>query len=198
MNSEKYSEVNELELWDTFRHGNRKAYAELYNIFSAQLYSYGMKFTKDLTLVEDAIHDLFCTLWTSRERLSQPSSVKNYLFKSLRNSIYKKLNTTTLLVGDEQALDFHFELAIDEKVSQDERLRQIKQQVEQALENLTPRQREIIYFRFYQNLGFDEIADIMGMQVRATYKLSARALDTLRDLMPAAQFLSFLLLLQVF
>jgi RNA polymerase sigma factor (sigma-70 family) len=186
MNSEKYSEVNELELWDMFRHGNRKAYAELYNIFSVQLYSYGMKFTKDITLVEDAIHDLFCTLWTSRERLSQPFSVKNYLFKSLRNSIYKKLNTTTLLVEDEEILDFHFELSIDEKLAQNEHFLQMKKQVEQALEKLTSRQREIIYYRFYQNLEFDEIADIMNMQVRATYKLTARALEALRELIPAA------------
>jgi RNA polymerase sigma factor (sigma-70 family) len=91
------------------------------------------------------------------------------------------------LVKDEQALDFHFELGIDDKLTQSESFHQIKQQVEQALEKLTSRQREIIYYRFYQDLGFDEIAEIMEMQVRATYKLSARALDTLRSLIPVAQ-----------
>ena len=182
--------VNEYDLWHAFQHGDTKAYSELYSQFASPLYSYGMKFTNDVTLVEDSIHDLFCTLWVSRERLSQPSSIKNYLYKSLRNGIYKKLNKTTLLVDDDQSLDFHFEFAIDDKLVQNEHLLLIKKQVERAMEKLTPRQREIIYYRFYQDLGFDEIADIMNMQVRATYKLTARALDTLRTLMPAGNIFS--------
>jgi RNA polymerase sigma factor (sigma-70 family) len=187
--------VNELEIWREFQQGNIDAYKELYQRFASHLYSYGRKFTTDTTLVEDTIHDLFCTLWTSRERLSQPPSVKNYLFKSFRNSICKKRTMTSLSLDDEQQVDFHFELAADEKLIKNEHLLHTKKQVEQALEQLTSRQREIIYYRFYQDLDFDEIADIMNMQVRATYKLTARALETLRSLITAGQVFSLLLLI---
>jgi len=186
--------VNELEIWCEFQSGNGDAYAKLYNSFVSQLYSYGMKFTNDITVVEDSIQDLFCTLWASRERLSIPGSVKNYLYKSLRNSLYKKINALPVLVEDDQALDFHFELALDEKLTQNEHFQQIKQQIEEALDKLTPRQREIIYYRFYQDMGFDEIADIMNMQVRATYKLTARALETLRMLLPTTHLFVLLFL----
>jgi RNA polymerase sigma factor (sigma-70 family) len=189
--------VNELEIWREFQQGNPDAYKELYKNFASPLYSYGMKFTRDATLVEDAIHDVFCTLWTSRERLSQPTSVKNYLFKSFRNNLYKKINRPTWLVNDEQSLDFRFEWAIDEKLSQNEDLLWAKKQVEQAMGKLTSRQREIIYYRFYLALEFEEIADIMNMQVRATYKLNARALETLRNLIPDRVGLSLLLLCQL-
>ncbi len=178
--------INELQIWTQFQHGSVDAYTELYNSFASPLYSYGMKFTKDVTIVEDSIHDLFCTLWTSRERLSQPSSVKNYLFKSFRNCILRKLSSPVSLVDDDQKLDFRFELAIDEKLIQNEDLLYIKCQIAQALEKLTSRQREIVYYRFYQNLEFDEIADIMNMQVRAAYKLTSRALETLRGLLPGS------------
>jgi RNA polymerase sigma factor (sigma-70 family) len=188
--------VKELEIWREFQLGNVDAYAKMYNEFVSQLYSYGMKFTNDATLVEDCIQDLFCTLWVSKERLSIPGSVKNYLFKSLRNGIYRKINALPVLVEDEQALNFHFELALDAKLTQNEYFQQIKQQIEQALEKLTPRQREIIYYRFYQNMGFDEIADIMNMQVRATYKLTSRALDTLRTLLPTTHLFVLLFLLR--
>ena len=99
-----------------------------------------------------------------------------------------------MFVDQENLLHFHFELAVDEKLIQSERLCEIKTEVDKALEKLTSRQREIIYYRFYMNLGFDEIADIMGMQVRATYKLTARALDTMRELMPAGKFLFLFIL----
>ena len=188
---------NELKLWSEFQQGNKAAYAELYNAYASLLYSYGMKFTGDVSLVEDSIQDLFCTLWTSRERLSQPPSVKNYLFKSFRNGIYKKIKSSVVFLDEEQMMNFHFELAVDEKLVQDENLSQVKSQIEIALEKLTARQREIIYYRFYQNLEFDEIADIMGMQVRATYKLTARALETLRNLIPSGHVFSLLLFLAV-
>ncbi|MES2332029.1 MAG: sigma-70 family RNA polymerase sigma factor [Bacteroidota bacterium] len=181
---------NESQIWTQFQHGSVDAYEALYSSFAPPLYSYGMKFTSDVTIVEDSIHDVFCTLWTSRERLSQPASVKNYLFKSLRNSILRKSHKPFFLLGDDQNLDFHFELAIDEKLTQNEDMQFVKWKVAQALEKLSSRQREIIYYRFYQNLEFDEIADIMNMQVRATYKLTSRALETLRGLLPAEQFFS--------
>ena len=94
-------------------------------------------------------------------------------------------------------MDFHFELAFDDKLVQNENQQQAKKQIEKALEKLTTRQREIIYYRFYQNLEFDEIADIMNMQVRATYKLTARAMDTLRTLIPGRIGISLLLLSQL-
>ncbi|MDI3321741.1 RNA polymerase sigma factor [Pinibacter soli] len=188
--------IKEFEIWSEFQSGNGDAYAQLYKSFVSQLYSYGMKFTNDVTLVEDCIQDLFCTLWASKERLSVPGSVKNYLFKSLRNNLYKKINALPVIVEDDHALDFHFELSLDEKLTQNENFQQIKRQIEQALEKLTPRQREIIYYRFYQNMGFDEIADIMNMQVRATYKLTARALETLRMLIPTTHLFVLLFLLR--
>ena len=119
--------------------------------------------------------------------------MKNYLFKSLRSVLFKKLSKRSLFVSDEQTLEFHFELSVDEKLAKNEELGMIKKEVDKALEKLTSRQREIIYYRFYMNLGFDEIADIMGMQVRATYKLTARALDTMRQAIPAEKFFTFLL-----
>ena len=195
--NEKKEMGNELELWREFQQGSMAAYAELYKAYSSILYSYGMKFTSDITLVEDSIHDLFCTLWTSRERLSQPPSVKNYLFKSFRNCLYKKINKASFFVNEEQVMDFHFELAFDDKLVQNENQQQAKKQIEKALEKLTTRQREIIYYRFYQDLEFDEIADIMNMQVRATYKLTARAMDTLRTLIPGRIGISLLLLSQL-
>src|SRR6476661_632152 len=120
---------NELELWSEFQLGNTAAYAELYKAFASLLYSYGLKFTSDVTLVEDCIHDLFCTLWTSRERLSKPLCVKNYLFKSFRNCIYKKANKTTFFLGEEQIMDFHFELAVDDKLAQNENTVEVKKHI---------------------------------------------------------------------
>lgn len=191
-----HHEMNEFELWVAFQQGSEEAFARLYQLHSPQLYSYGMKFSADSGMVEDAIHDLFCTLWTSRERLTQPRSVKSYLFKSLRYDLSRKLSRVPMSLQEEvEVLDFHFEQVLDEQFARNEQFLDIKSRVEAALDRLTPRQREVVYYRFYQNMEFDEIADIMNMQVRATYKLTARALDGLRQTLSGSQLVIFLILL---
>jgi DNA-directed RNA polymerase specialized sigma24 family protein len=42
----------------------------LYNDYYSILNNYGYKFTRNSSLIEDAIHDLFVRLWTSRENLA--------------------------------------------------------------------------------------------------------------------------------
>jgi DNA-directed RNA polymerase specialized sigma24 family protein len=72
--------------WNAFKQGDWNAYTSLYEEFYKPLNNYGAKFTGDADLVQDAIHDLFVQLWTSRNNLGAPASVKNYLFKSLRTT----------------------------------------------------------------------------------------------------------------
>jgi RNA polymerase sigma factor (sigma-70 family) len=174
--------TDELKIWAAFQQGSVEAYTQLYNSFITPLYDYGMKFTRDVAAVEDSIHDLFCTLWVSRQRLRQPASVRNYLFKSMRTTLFRKISRNVVFFSGEQDFQFSFELPVVDRLCQDEQMVEMQNDVHRAMERLTPRQREIIYYRFYQNLDFDEIADIMDMQVRATYKLTSRALGVLRQL----------------
>ena len=80
-------------LWNSFKQGNWDAYTRLYNDYYSLLNNYGYKFTRNSNLIEDAIHDLFVRLWTTRSNLGNPDSVKNYLYKSLRNTLLRKIKT---------------------------------------------------------------------------------------------------------
>ena len=53
-----------------------------------------------------------------------------------------------------------------------------------ALDELSPRQREIIYLRFYQNLSYEEIADIMDLNYQTSRNLLYKAIRSLRGLIP--------------
>jgi len=66
-------------LWRLFKRGDWEAYTRLYQLNSRLLLNYGHKFTRDQALIEDAVYDLFIRLWTSRDTLGEPLSVKNYL-----------------------------------------------------------------------------------------------------------------------
>ncbi|MPN12340.1 hypothetical protein SDC9_159656 [bioreactor metagenome] len=72
---------------------------------------------------------------------------------------------------------------LDEIINEEDRAI-IKQQVDALLLNLTTRQKEAIYLRFIQELGYEEIAEIMDITQHAARKLISRSLKRLRDSEP--------------
>lgn len=155
----------------------------LYKQYNEVLYSYGKRFTGDTHLVEDAVQETFISIWKYRHNLAAGSNPTYYLLRSFRNTLLQLLQTRSGTTYTEESLDFSFEVAFDSKLIAGEEAAILSRRVQQALAQLTGRQREIIYFRFFEGLSFEEIAGIMQMQVRATYKLSARALAALRGIM---------------
>ncbi len=73
--------------WSAFLKGDKDAYAVVYREYFSRLYNYGMRFTQDITLVEDCIQDLLLTLWVKRNNLENIAGVDSYIFVSFRNNL---------------------------------------------------------------------------------------------------------------
>jgi RNA polymerase sigma factor (sigma-70 family) len=71
----------------------------------------------------------------------------------------------------------------------------VRQRLEQAIKTLTGRQREAIFLRFYEGLSYEEVAEVMGISVKATYKIMSRALLQLKQTL-SLPVLTILLLLR--
>ncbi|MDB5263213.1 MAG: sigma-70 family polymerase sigma factor [Adhaeribacter sp.] len=171
-------------LWELFKKGDRAAFSTIYQDHIQVLYSYGIKVCDDGEIVEDCIQELFIYLWHTKENLGPTTNIKYYLFKSLRRKIQayieadtKKNKISTAFANDRPATEDSPEyllLAENHQKNNEEKM-------QQALLTLTNTQREAIYLRFYDNLGFQEIADIMGLQLKSTYNLISKAIEVLRE-----------------
>jgi RNA polymerase sigma factor (sigma-70 family) len=169
-------------LWNSFKKGDWEAYTSLYHAYYRLLNNYGHKFTKDVSLIEDAVHDLFVTLWTTRSHLGTPLSVKNYLYKSIRNIIFRKIKSASRffnLQEDDESIPFA--VSYDHQLISNEDEKKLRQTVSDVLNKLPARQQEIIFLRFYEGLSYEEIADVMGIQLSSTYKLLYKALENLQQ-----------------
>ncbi|HEY8935745.1 MAG TPA: sigma-70 family RNA polymerase sigma factor, partial [Cyclobacteriaceae bacterium] len=141
-------------LWSSFKKGDWEAYTSLYHAYYSLLNNYGYKFTKDVNLIEDTIHDLFVRLWTNRDNLGNPISVKNYLFKSLRNILFRKIKTQARffnLQEDDESIPF--EISFDSQLILSEDEHQLQQVIKSVLNKLPARQQEVIFLRFYDGLS---------------------------------------------
>lgn len=184
----------ENQLWHNIKNDDISALKELYLMYRNTFVYYGRKVTKDQQLIEDAIQETFISIWKYRHSVSIPAGVKQYVLKAFRNQLFRMFKERSNIIYTEESLDFSFEIGFDLKIIEVEDAEKLSAQINNAINKLTNRQREIIYYRFYENLSFEEIASIMNMQIRATYKLNKRAIIALREIMGAMSFNLFFLL----
>jgi len=176
-------EENLVNAWIRFKGGDEYSFESLFNIHYDGLSSYGLKFTTNTYLIEESIQDLFVKMWNNRMTLSIPVDVRAYIFKAFRSVIFRKLQRSSReLVNplDETRYKFQLEMSPDEEILDKETQEEVRRKIKKALNSLTSRQREAIYLRFYENMSYEEISEIMEIEKGASYKLVYRALDRLK------------------
>lgn len=174
-------------LWGLFLQGDRHAFAGIYDAHIDDLFHYGMHFCQDKERVKDCLQDLFQDLWISREHLTTNiGNVRYYLISSLRRRLLRALRKDRRYQHREswEAFEFEYTLPLENQLIQHETAEEQKRLLQEALSNLSRRQREAIYLRFFQNLNYTEVADIMSMQVDSVYNTISKAIGILKKNLP--------------
>jgi hypothetical protein len=83
------SNTEALLTWSKFLKEDDDAFTSLVGIFSSPLYQQEIRVIKDIEFMAECIQNLFFELWNRCFFLKPTGSVKFYLFKFLRNQIYK-------------------------------------------------------------------------------------------------------------
>jgi RNA polymerase sigma factor (sigma-70 family) len=168
--------------WSRFLSGDNEAYGWLYSRYVQSLYRYGLHFTPDGEAVKDCIHDVFTNLYRNRRKLVVPANVKVYLFVSLKNSLLRYL-ANNYMYDREEAYDapFLLEPAVEDEYIDREQLVRREKIIEKMLAVLSPRQKEIVYYRFMQELSWDEICKLMHLNYQSAQNLLQRALRKMRE-----------------
>ncbi len=172
------------ETWKLFINGHDTFFESLYDTYFKSLCDFGFRLCADRELVRDCVQDVFIKIWTNRNNLKSITSIKSYLFTALRNAIINFHASPRSKVGSLEndvlptfILEYSPEEILIARETDSENLRKVVI----ALNNLTPRQKECIYLKYYVGLEYDEIAAIMGVSVKACYKLIGRSMEVLKD-----------------
>lgn len=175
---------SETERWLAFQQGDETAFRQLYQAHFRHLMNYGLRFYASRAVVEDCIQDLFLELWQYRQRLTPPQSVRFYLLRGLRNRLSAYLRQA--LTWEEVPLSadeypFALEASSEQRwidLDVDEALRQ---RIRVALDQLTPRQREIVYLRYFNDLSYEQICELLGINYQSARSQVYQAVKLLRQ-----------------
>ncbi len=155
---------------------DEKPLNHLFTFYYNRLYRVGVRWCADGSLTEECIQDVFLDLWLYRQSLGTILSLENYLKISLRRRIFKKLKKIDPLSishnFDPETTPSVLTTAAYETILIEQQTDAIaKQNLLNAMATLTPKQREIIHLKYFEELSYKDIADKTGVDTGALYKL---------------------------
>lgn len=178
----------EKTLWINFINGDDLCYEILYQRYVDVLFQYGIQFIPDNDLIKDAIHDVFVKIYTNRNQLKVPANIKFHLFTCLKNHLYNLLKKEIIFdkLDNYETESFQDTGAEDTvlafEVPEDENKLQI------ALKSLTDRQREVIYYRYIEELDMNQICALMDMNYQSVQNLIQRSLKKMKSIVQLILF----------
>lgn len=167
--------------WQQFISGDNDSYSWIYNNFVQVLYKYGLRFTSNQEIIKDCIQEVFTSLYKNRDRLITPDNIKVYLLVSLKNCLLRTLYKESHYDYDSsESIMFSLEPTVEEVFITNEQYQNQQKRIKEILTLLSPRQQEIIYYRFIQELSMDEICVLMNLNYQSAQNLIQRSLKKMR------------------
>ncbi|MDE3741650.1 RNA polymerase sigma factor [Maribacter polysaccharolyticus] len=178
-------DYSEKVIWKNLKNGDKNALGLLYNLHIDELFSYGICQSQDRNYVMDCIHDLFVDLFKYRKSISIVDDGKYYLFKSLKRKINRKYKRKTINLS--QGYEFlvtdnptNHTKSHEDTIINAEHRDEKKKKLDEALNQLSKKQREGLFLRYNQEKSYEEISKIMGVSVETARTTVYRALKSLR------------------
>lgn len=168
------------------RSGDERALEMVFRTCYAPLASFAFRYLRDAAASEDVVQDTFTALWAGRERLAVATSLRSYLYATVRNRALNVRKHDAVVEDwerDESSdgvralhpAPIRPDHALDEKL--------LAQRLAEAFETLPERQAQAMVLRWRDELSYAEIAEALGISVKGVEKHLSRGLESLRRFM---------------
>src|SRR5699024_10387078 len=164
--------------WMGLNKGDKQCFEYLFKRHYPSLHQYGYKLAGDTSIVDDCLQEMFLFRSEKRQKLGEVTFVRAYLFKTFRRVLLRTMRNRQKLV--------YVSMHDSWKVVSNE-LEMIETQELQRkylvtlINELSPREREMIYMRYYNDLSIQEISEILSISYRAVVNTIYKAMVKLRE-----------------
>jgi RNA polymerase sigma factor (sigma-70 family) len=157
------------------------AYKKIYRYYYIYLNFIGLKRGFSSNRVKDVINDLFLYLWENVDKLAQVTNYHNYLITSFLHRLARKEPFAADAAVELQTIaDALSEPSVEAAYIQEQAQTELRGRLASYLDGLPPRQREVIYQKFYLGLSYAEIAAANQLSVNTVYNTVYQALEKLK------------------
>jgi RNA polymerase sigma-70 factor (family 1) len=196
LDKEKYTRLaDEQSLLQKTAEGSREAFSILYSHYYPGLYRFISFVIESREDTQEIIQDVFLKVWIKRETLIGIRAFDNYLFRMAKNRLFdlsKQSRTRLKLIR--QITRYAQEQEATDSTYNDLFYQEYHDAAQEAINQLTPRKKEIFLMNARDELTAREIAGLLGISLSAVKKQLHEANHFIKDyLVKNAGWLIFLI-----
>lgn len=176
---EVYSEYSDQELAVLLRQRDHAAFTEIYNRYKGVLYIHALKLLKDEDEAQDVIHELYTAIWDKAGDFNLDIPLRAYLYRGVKNRIFDIFSHQKISSGYLSKFAETIEKGewiTDEKIMEKELI----DAIEEGLELLPAKMREVFEMSRFENLSHKEIAEELKISDKTVKTQVHNALKILR------------------
>lgn len=169
-------------LWFLFLEGNSNAFSSIFKMYYSSLHNYGLKICGNSEVTEDCLQNFFIYLYENRDTIGKVNNIKAYLFVSYRRALFAHLKKERVFtdLNSEKGLPTNFEFSPEELAIKQELSSSQTKTVITILNTLSPREREVIYLKYYSSLNTSNISEAMNISYQSVLNTLQKAFSKLR------------------
>jgi len=175
------------ELIRSLRQGKEQAFRAVFMTWFESLEVFAKAYVEDREVARDMVQEVFANLWSKRSSLPEKASLKAWLYQATRNNCLNYLKRLKVQAKyEKRALDNYHDLRLNyeallrlnfDTISYHELL----ETVNNAISSLPERCREVFELSRYDEMKNREIAEKLGISVKAVEGHISKALKQLKD-----------------
>lgn len=164
-----------LNLLEEIKQGNLHLFEQFFKTHYKQMVFFANSLLQDTDEAEEIVQEVFAKLWERKAELTIDTSLKSYVFRWIRND--------SLNFIKRKKLDFnyreHNKLTANQTVENNNEV-EIQNQIQQALNQLPEKCREVFELSRFEELKYHEIASRLNISVKTVENQMGKALKILR------------------
>ena len=161
------------------KEGYTKSFELLFRKYYQGLCNYCMGILGDAEKTEDVVQDAFVYLWENRRRINIKTSLKSYLYQSVRHGALKVIRSQTLEQRHISRLTEFIEYLEQSEFSEEE-LSGL-QKVEQAIEELPSQCKSVFLMSLVDEKSYKQIADELVISLNTVKTHISKAYRLIRE-----------------
>ncbi len=172
-------QVSDHELFLRIQSGQLPAFEMLFKTYYQPLCRYANSYLKDSDGAEEVVQAAFIGFWEKKNSISIETSIKSYLYRTVRNSCLNELKHEQVKQKYRSA-----QTKEEEKTSEPaDHLAihvELEEKVRQAIQRLPEQCRLIFTMSRFEELKYQEIADQLNISIKTVENQMGKALKLMR------------------
>lgn len=157
----------DLDIIDALKKQDKKRFEVFYKKYYRPLFTVAYRYVGNTEIAEEIVHDVFITIWNKADQLNIQSSMKSYLFRSIVNSSLNHIKKEKTKSEKQSA----YEIAVGQELDNvgdetDEAEEKLLKGLEDALELLPDKCKQVMYLSRFGKLKQQDIADQMEISIK--------------------------------